>query len=51
VGYSYGYDGFGNLLSKTVTQGSPSAGLQQVVDGATNRIVGYAYDLNGNDPT
>ncbi len=48
-GNSYTFDGFGNLLSKTVTGGSaPSLAIN--VDGNTNRITtgGYGYDLNGN---
>ena len=43
-GNSYTFDGFGNLLSKTVTGGSaPSLSIN--VDGNTNRITtgGYAY--------
>jgi YD repeat-containing protein len=46
-GQSYGYDGFGNLLSKTVTAGSAPA-MSVAVDGNTNRVVGYTYDGNGN---
>jgi RHS repeat-associated protein len=46
-GQSFGYDGFGNLLQKTVIQGSAPA-LSVVVDPATNHIVGQSYDANGN---
>jgi len=48
-GNAYSYDGFGNLLSKSVTAGSAPA-LSLKVDGNTNRITtaGYTYDLNGN---
>jgi YD repeat-containing protein len=47
-GYSYSYDGFGNLLAKNVTQGSPSAGWSGGADPATNRAGGGNYDANGN---
>ncbi len=43
---TYGFDGFGNLLSKTPTGGAPT--LSQAVDAATNHIVGQTYDGNGN---
>ena len=43
---TYGFDGFGNLLSKTPTGGAPT--LSQAVDAATNHIVGQSYDGNGN---
>jgi RHS repeat-associated protein len=43
---TYGYDGFGNLLSKTPTGGAPT--LSQSVNAATNQIVGVTYDANGN---
>jgi RHS repeat-associated protein len=46
---SYGYDGFGNLLSKTPTGGAPT--LSQSVNAATNQIVGVTYDANGNQLT
>ena len=36
-GQSFGYDGFGNLLSKTVTKGSAPA-WSVAVDGTTNRV-------------
>jgi RHS repeat-associated protein len=43
---TYGYDGFGNLQSKTPTGGAPT--LSQAVNAATNQIVGVTYDANGN---
>src|SRR5579863_3640631 len=46
-GEQYGFDGFGNLLSKTVTAGSGPS-LSQAVSAATNQIVGQSYDANGN---
>ena len=46
-GQQYGFDGFGNLLSKTVTAGSGPS-LSQAVSAATNQIVGQSYDANGN---
>jgi RHS repeat-associated protein len=45
-GETYGFDGFGNLLSKTVTSGSGPS-LSQTVNPANNQI-GYSYDANGN---
>jgi RHS repeat-associated protein len=45
-GETYGYDGFGNLLSKTPTGGAPT--LSQSVNTANNQIVGVTYDANGN---
>lgn len=48
-GLTWGYDGFGNRVSQTVTKGSgPSSSLS--VNPANNRIdsTGYAYDPNGN---
>src|SRR5436189_1268377 len=48
-GLSFGYDGFGNRLSQTLTKGSgPTVSLS--VNAASNRInsTGYAYDANGN---
>jgi YD repeat-containing protein len=41
-GLSFGYDGFGNLLSKTVTKGSGPA-LSVSVNPANNRMYGYGY--------
>jgi RHS repeat-associated protein len=46
-GQQYGYDSFGNLLSKTVTAGSGPS-LSQAVNTANNQIVGDSYDANGN---
>ena len=46
-GLSFGYDGFGNKLSQTVTKGSAPA-MSVTVDAATNRLVGSTYDANGN---
>src|ERR1035438_2115950 len=43
---TYGFDAFGNLLSKTPTGGAPT--LSQSVDPTTNRIAGQNYDGNGN---
>jgi RHS repeat-associated protein len=49
-GQSYTYDGFGNLLSQTVTKGTaPYMSIN--VDPLTNRVVGTSYDSNGNDLT
>jgi RHS repeat-associated protein len=45
-GETYGFDSFGNLLSKTGTGGAPT--LSQSVSTATNQIVGQTYDANGN---
>ncbi len=49
-GESYGYDAFGSLLSKTITQGTPPS-LSQAVNPVNNQIVGQSYDLNGNQLT
>ena len=49
-GEQYGFDGFGNLLSKTVTAGSGPS-LSQSVNTANNQIVGQSYDANGNTTT
>jgi len=46
-GLSFGYDGFGNKLSQTVTKGSAPP-MNVTVDAATNRLVGSIYDANGN---
>ena len=51
-GDQYGFDGFGNLLSKTVTAGSaPSMSIS--VNPANNQIqgIGLTYDANGNTTT
>jgi len=45
---NFGYDGFGNLLSKT---GSNSPPLSVAVNAANNQIVGQGYDANGNQLT
>ena len=45
-GLAFDYDGFGNRLSQTVTQGSAPP-MTVAVDQATNRVAG-AYDANGN---
>jgi RHS repeat-associated protein len=45
----YGFDSFGNLLSKTPAGGAPT--LSQSVNPATNQIVGQTYDSNGNQTT
>ncbi len=49
-GEQYGFDSFGNLLSKTVTAGSGPS-LSQAVNPANNQIVGQSYDANGNAST
>jgi len=46
-GNSYGYDGWGNLLTKTVTKDRRRR-WRKAVDPATNRVVGVPYDANGN---
>jgi YD repeat-containing protein len=46
-GLSFTYDGFGNLTQQTVTKGSAPP-LSVAVNASTNRIVGQAYDANGN---
>jgi RHS repeat-associated protein len=48
-GVAYGYDGYGNLLSKgPVTGKGVVTSLSQAVDPVTNHIVGKSYDANGN---
>ena len=47
-GYSYSYDGFGNLLAKNVTKGSPSAGWSEGGSAGNNRAFSSTYDGNGN---
>jgi len=42
---NFGYDGFGNLVSKT---GSNSPALSIAIDAPTNHVVGQSYDFNGN---
>jgi RHS repeat-associated protein len=46
-GQGFSYDGFGNLTGKTVLKGSAPV-LSVGVDAATNRLMGYSYDANGN---
>ena len=46
---TYGYDSFGNLLSKQPTGGAPQ--LSQAANPANNQIVGQSYDANGNQLT
>lgn len=48
-GLSWSYDGFGNRLAQTVTQGSGPA-HSVLVNASTNRIssAGFSYDPNGN---
>jgi len=45
---NFGYDGFGNLVSKTGTNSPP---LSVAIDATTNRVVGQSYDANGNQQT
>jgi RHS repeat-associated protein len=52
-GQQYGFDAFGNLLSKTVTAGSGPS-LSVSVNPANNQIQGvsgWSYDANGNAST
>jgi RHS repeat-associated protein len=46
-GQAFVYDGFGNLLQKNTTKGSPP-GMNYTVDATTNRLQGLNYDANGN---
>jgi len=46
-GQSFTYDGFGNRTGATVTKGTAPFGSWSV-DAATNRVMGYSYDANGN---
>jgi hypothetical protein len=46
---TYGFDAFGNLLSKAQTGGAPT--LSQAANPANNQIVGQTYDANGNQLT
>jgi len=46
-GQAYAYDGFGNLTSMSVTQGS-GVNWANASDPATNHLVGVSYDANGN---
>ena len=48
-GQSYGYDGFGNLTSKSQANGSPNPSPAQTwTYNANNQQSGVSYDLNGN---
>ncbi len=42
-GQSFGYDGFGNLLSKTATTGHTATSMSVGVDPSTNRLSGLDY--------
>jgi YD repeat-containing protein len=44
---TFGYDGFGNLTSKSTPSGSSELALPGV-NPAKNWLTGYTYDLNGN---
>jgi RHS repeat-associated protein len=46
---TYGYDGFGNLTSKSGSGGSPNAAPSMTATyNANNQQVGVSYDANGN---
>ncbi|MEP7362671.1 MAG: hypothetical protein ABI972_05400 [Acidobacteriota bacterium] len=47
-GQSYSYDGWGNLISATLTKGTGPSNLNITVNGLANRINGQTYDANGN---
>jgi len=49
-GQSFGYDGWGNLLSKAATAGHTATAMSLSVDPSTNRATtsGFVYDANGN---
>jgi RHS repeat-associated protein len=49
-GQSFGYDGFGNLLTKNPTAGHTGTTMSLTVDAATNRLTtaGFSHDANGN---
>jgi len=47
-GFSFSYDGYGNLTGKTVTKGSPSGGGFSAAYDVYNHQVGQGYDANGN---
>ena len=42
---AFGYDGFGNMTSKTLNGGANSA---PAIDATTNRLAYWGYDANGN---
>jgi RHS repeat-associated protein len=49
-GQSFGYDGFGNLISKTPTAGHTGTGMMLAVN-SSNQVgpgQGFTYDANGN---
>ncbi|MBY0375183.1 MAG: RHS repeat-associated core domain-containing protein, partial [Bryobacteraceae bacterium] len=46
-GSQYGFDGFGNLVTKSATKGSPP-NLSVTANPANNRLNGVSYDANGN---
>ena len=49
-GQSFGYDGFGNLVTKNPTAGHTGTTMALSVSVATNRVTtaGFGYDANGN---
>ncbi|MEZ5403816.1 MAG: RHS repeat-associated core domain-containing protein [Bryobacteraceae bacterium] len=49
-GQMFGYDGFGNLTSKSATKGTGVPAMSVTVDAATNRLSGtpFEFDANGN---
>jgi RHS repeat-associated protein len=49
-GQSFGYDGWGNLLTKTPTAGHTGTGMSLSVNPSTNHVTtgGFAYNANGN---
>jgi RHS repeat-associated protein len=49
-GQSFGYDGFGNLVTKNPTAGHTGTTMSLTVNAATNRLTtsGFGYDANGN---
>jgi RHS repeat-associated protein len=49
-GQSFGYDGWGNLVSKTPTAGHTGTSMSLTVDATMNHVTttGFGYDLNGN---
>ena len=51
-GQAFTYDGFGNMLTQSVTQGTAPV-MSLNYDNSTNRITtsGYGYDANGNMTT
>jgi RHS repeat-associated protein len=49
-GQSFGYDGYGNLLTENPTAGHMGTTMPLTVDAATNRLTtsGFSHDANGN---